>query len=184
MGRIRISFGFVSALCLLLWLEWQLGVWFLLGIICHELGHLLAMLLCRVRVSMAELRFSGAVITAQFPGCGKELICTAAGPAVSILSAVLLRKSAPVFSVVSGLLAAVNLLPIYPLDGGRILQIILLRCCSMAVSSKVMQAATYIVCGLLMLFACWLTAVRQAGLWPLFAVLVLLCRVGRESSGA
>lgn len=181
MGRISVSLGFLSLLCLLLWLDWDLGLWFALGIFLHELGHLLAMVLCRVPVSGISVRLSGAVIAAHFPSYGKELVCALAGPAASLLTAVLTRQTSPQFGVVNGLLAAVNLLPLYPLDGGRILRVALHLCCGAEKTGQVMRAVTYTVCGTLMLLACWLTAARQAGIWPIFAALVLLCRVGKAS---
>ena len=88
----------------------------------------------------------------------------------------------PVFALVSLALAAVNLLPLYPMDGGRILRASLLSRLPPERAGRFLRLCVYLTCTTLMVGACWLTAARQAGLWPIFAALVLLCRAGNAAS--
>lgn len=181
MKWIKVSPGFIAAVCILLWYDRQIGAGFLLGIFCHELGHLAVMKICRTPVTELSLRFSGAVIQGQFRGYGQELACALAGPAASIMMSAITLRDIPEFAVINGLLAAVNLLPMYPLDGGRILRSTLHMWCDDERVERWIKNATYCTCGLLMLLACWLTAVRQAGIWPIFAALIILYRVGKAN---
>lgn len=91
----------------------------------HELGHLLALRLCGVRLRALRLGAFGAVLEHAPTSCGKELLCAAAGPCVNLLLWLLLPAGSPAAAISLGMLLY-NLLPIYPLDGGRILRCLLL----------------------------------------------------------
>ena len=181
MGRIEVSLGFGALLCLLAWLDGRLCLWFLLAILIHEAGHFLTLRCCGVPVTGFSLRLTGAVLRTGAAGYRQELLCALSGPVASLLSAALCCRLAPRFAIVSGGLALLNLLPLYPLDGGRILWTSLALLGWEDRADRVIRWATFGTCGLLMLLACWLTAARQAGLWPVFLVLLLLCRVGEAN---
>ena len=168
----------MSAICLLAWLNLQVCIWFLAALLFHELGHLLVMKLCGVPVLRISFRISGAVIDSGFCSYRQEAICAAAGPASSFLLTLVFCRGVSTLAVVSLLLGCVNLLPIYPLDGGRILRALLLLRMEEEKARGILRAVTFAVCCLLMLGACWVTVEKQAGLWPIFASLVILCRVG------
>lgn len=181
MKRIDISLGFGSLVCLLAWIDPCFCLWFVLGVLCHEAGHLLALWLCRVPVTGFSLRLTGAVIGTGWVGYRQELLCALAGPAASLLTAFLCCRKLPVFAILSGCFALVNLLPLYPLDGGRVLRAAMALLGREGQKDGVIRIVTYGTCGLLMLLACWFTAAKQAGIWPIFAALVILCRVGEAN---
>lgn len=99
----------------------------------HELGHIITMLILGTRVSEIEITFFGAEIRtgAASQGTLKSIAIFASGAAANILSAVIVYAlpSAPFealfFAGASASLAAVNLLPIRTLDGGCILEAML-----------------------------------------------------------
>lgn len=165
-------------MCLLGWLNLRLCGRFCLCVLIHELGHGLAMAACRIPVRRVSLRISGAVIEGSFRGYGQELLCAAAGPTAGAILAALLYRRAPELAVLSALLTAVNLLPLYPLDGGRMLKAALLLRLEESRVRQILSVCTWITCGLLMLGVCWLTIWLQAGVWPMFAALAILWRVG------
>ena len=177
MIRPKVSFGFCACVCLMAWLNWRVCICFLLSSACHEIGHLLTMRLFGVPVLSVRLGGAGAVIEAIFPDYKKEILCALAGPVAGVILGLLLLRSLPQMAMVSLFLSAVNLLPLYPLDGGRILRSCLFLLCP-TWAERVCPLVTAAVCCLLMLLACWGAVRAQMGLWPIFASLVLLWRCG------
>ena len=126
MRGIRVTPGFAAALCLLGWCDLRLCGLFLLALALHEAGHLTALALFRRPVLGLTLGAGGAKIETEALTLRQEALSAAAGPLVNLLSGALTLRCVPAFSAVSLGLAAVNLLPLYPLDGGRILRAALL----------------------------------------------------------
>lgn len=182
MRGIRVTPGFAAALCLLGWCDLRLCGLFLLALALHEAAHLTALALFRRPVLGLTLSAGGAKIETEALTLRQEALSAAAGPLVNLLSGALTLRCVPAFSTVSLGLAAVNLLPLYPLDGGRILRAALLSRLPPERTERILRLAVWLTCSTLMVGACWLTVWRQAGLWPIFAALVLLCRAGNAAS--
>ena len=107
------------------------------SVIVHELGHALVARHLGVRVAGIELHFFGGAAKIVDPPRtpGDEIAIAAAGPAVSFaiagVSTLLAQVAfAPLFGALAWinlLLGAFNLLPAFPMDGGRILRALLQR---------------------------------------------------------
>lgn len=175
--RIRIKPGFVATVCLMFWAGGRLCLCFLLALVCHEVGHAVTMVVRRVPIYGIDLQTSGALISGGFRGYTEELVCALAGPLTSFLASAVTFRLYSDFSIVSACLGAVNLLPIYPLDGGRILRSSLLLWSERLDVERVVTWVTAVTCATLMLAACWMTVELQSGLWPIFASLALFWRV-------
>lgn len=87
----------------------------------HELGHYCAVILLGGDVKGVSFGVSGAVMKASGLAKRSELICLLAGPLAGVLPAVIFRLC-PTVAVCGILQSAYNLLPIYPLDGGKIMR--------------------------------------------------------------
>jgi stage IV sporulation protein FB len=90
----------------------------------HELCHIFAVILCGGRVKSLQIGGRGAVISAGRMSTAKNIYCILSGPMGSLL----LLPFAPWIPriAICGLFQGLfNLLPIYPLDGGRALRCIL-----------------------------------------------------------
>lgn len=128
-NTIRVTPGFcllMSIYLLILPLQWVLG--WLSAVFMHEFCHVLALLLCRVKVQAITHDVSGAVIkTAAMPRL-HEAICALAGPIGGALL-VPLGRWVPYAAICAFLLSVYNLLPVYPLDGGRAFLCIVESCC-------------------------------------------------------
>lgn len=122
-GRVQITAGFwVMALCLWL-LDPQLLAPTAAAALLHEGGHLAAMWGTGARDVCLSLTAAGPVLTARWPRLSyrRELLVAAAGPLFSLLWAWLAVRWGHYLSAgVSLALGLFNLLPVPPLDGGRI----------------------------------------------------------------
>ena len=128
MGRIETDSGFWLMLGLMLLLfpvRFLAGV--LLAAMVHELGHLLAIRLTGGRVRRICLRAGGAVIETAPMTPAREVICALAGPAAGAVI-VLSWRFYPELALAGLVQTVFNLLPIYPLDGGRVVRNI---CCKL-----------------------------------------------------
>ena len=89
----------------------------------HELGHLLALLLLGVRLDGIALTATGPVLCCMMPEQGAEgALATVSGPAFGALFWLSFRRLWPLAAEMSSVLTVVNLLPVLPLDGGRLLK--------------------------------------------------------------
>ena len=103
-------------------------------IVLHELGHMLAGILLKLKLKNIEINPFGLSIT--FQGIGKNfsikapqnrILIAVAGPIINVLIIVFafIFELDNIIIYSNILLLLLNLLPIYPLDGGRILKNIL-----------------------------------------------------------
>ncbi len=90
----------------------------------HELCHILAIRALGGRVLGLRIGLTGAVIDAELPVGWREPVCALSGPAGSFLLLMLCRV-APKLALCGLVQGAFNLLPIYPMDGGRALAFLL-----------------------------------------------------------
>ena len=175
---VEISPAFIAFLCAYYYFDpARTFAPFLFSATAHEAGHILALTLLRVRVHKLRLTFSGAILVTEPLRYSREMIAAAAGPAVNALLLVLFAKTEPQIAFVNLLLLSYNLLPFYPLDGGRILRAML----HLLFSADAAEIIERIVCGACCLFllfgAVWLTCVRHTGLWPVVAWALLAVRI-------
>ena len=179
----KITLYFAAMICILAWLDLKLCLSFLLSVLVHELGHLLVMKLWKIPVGDVVIGAGGAKIETGTMGHLAELCCAAAGPAAGVAFGLATARLLPQAAVVSVFLSLINLLPVHPMDGGRILRSILCMNMDEAKVSKITKTVASVVCCVLMICACWATIQLQMGIWPIFAALILLCRAGLGNNG-
>ena len=125
MGKLSVSpFACVlAAMCvLMLPLRWLVAAF--LAAAFHELCHILAVILCGGRVQSLKIGGRGAVISAGRMSTAKNIYCILSGPMGSLLL-LLFAPWIPRIAICGLFQGLFNLLPIYPLDGGRALRCIL-----------------------------------------------------------
>lgn len=134
-GRVCVSSGFLVMLALLIYIDGGALFWAaVLAAALHELGHYAAMRALGCRLQALRLTACGAEMelsSARTVPYVHELIITLCGPLTNLFLA-LLCANLPLSSEMQYLFAGVNislglfnLLPIYPMDGGNCLQILL-----------------------------------------------------------
>ena len=178
MQKRKITFGFCAVVCVLAWLDWHICLRFLVCALCHELGHLIAIWLFHIKVRSFKLSATGAVIDIDLCNSKTELICASAGPATGVILGFALLQHDPQTAMISFLLSVFNLLPIYPLDGGRMLRAFLSMYLSEDKTHRITGIVAVGMACFLMLLACWGAVSLQMGLWPIFAALILLWKAG------
>ncbi|MBR1659179.1 MAG: site-2 protease family protein, partial [Oscillospiraceae bacterium] len=137
----------------------------------HELGHALALALFHVPVTRLSLGMFGLRMDYRTALTdGESAICAAAGPAAGALWALAAWEIGGAFFRLSAILSLgltlFNLLPVFPLDGGRILEALAGRKWAGRISWVV--AATAALCGAALLGRFGLMAPPAMGLWLLF----------------
>ncbi len=176
--QIEITSAFPTFLCLYCWLD-PAGTFvpFLLSVTAHEAGHLLLLRMLRVPIQKLRLSACGATLQTEPLSYRRELAVAAAGPLVNLLLCLLFLHREPVTALVSGCLCAFNLLPLYPLDGGRMVRATL-HMLLPEHSADIIERGIALLCmtGLLA-FSCYLTCCLHAGLWPVLVCAVLILKI-------
>lgn len=139
----------------------------------HEAAHYLVLLLCKTEVYRIKIGLGGAFMETSPMSCNVELLCALAGP-VSGLMLLLLVKWLPTLAVCGCLQSAYNLLPVFPLDGGRVLKCIMKRT---NLPSGLYRVIEIIVFTVLVFGALYLTFRLLLGPLPLIGVTILFIKV-------
>ena len=177
--RIRVSPGAPALLAVFVWLSSPevLGA-VLLAALCHELGHYAALRrrggwVRAVRISAlgAEMQVAGRM------SYGGELLAVAAGPGCNLLLWALLSLTGwPPLAPFAGahlILGALNLLPVRPMDGGRLLWLLTALCTEPYTADRVAYAVGAVASAALLVLCLYLTLTTGAGLFLLPGVLWL-----------
>lgn len=161
-----------ALLVMILPLDWLFSA--VLAAAFHELCHVMTIRILGGRIRYVRIGMGGTVIEADIPGKGKELVCALAGPSGSILLLFLCHifPKAAICGFVQGFF---NLLPVYPLDGGRIL-----RCALELVSPQkaesLLRSVEIITYLIILLLAFIFTVKLSQGFFPLLAAILLILR--------
>lgn len=124
-SRIELKTGayFAMAAAVLILPLW-LFLSFIIAGAFHEFCHYLALKGAGIRVFRIVIGPFGASMETEAMGQGRELLCALAGPLGSFML-VLLFRWVPGIALCGLIQGLFNMLPIYPMDGGRILNCLL-----------------------------------------------------------
>lgn len=159
--EIKISIPFFLLLAILYIMDRNAAFMPTLIAVCiHEFSHIIAIKLCGGKIERIDIRAFGIRIDVpelQYISYCREIIIAAAGPAAGIITAVCASAAARAFDIeflkffsgVNLVISAINLIPVYPLDGGRIVLSLALSFMPLRVAYFVSYAMTLLSIGLL-----------------------------------
>lgn len=171
-GTVRLSGSFYALLALALMtvpLPW-IFAWICAALV-HELGHIAAVCLLGHQIQSISLEWGGTRIVTDALG-DVEWICAAAGPVCGSL-ALLLAKRFPVFALSAFVQTIFNLLPVYPLDGGRILLSFLRMICKESIACKISKWVSAVILLLGMVAVLPIAVKYSLGIGPFFLIAFL-----------
>lgn len=178
--RLDLTPGFPAFLAAV-WYFDSCGIFwpFLAAMTVHELAHAAVLLLLGGRIESVRLSFAQVELRTGLLSDRTELWSTAAGPGINLLCGWLFRRWMPAFAAVSLLLALFNLLPVWPLDGGRLLRTLLrMRWGAAGVDASQTLGLLF---GLGLLAGAVFAARRwDTGVWPAVTAGALLVRLLRS----
>lgn len=181
MKRLDLAPGFAAALCLLrLLAEPRVFYAFLAAAAAHEAGHVMAIYLVGGRVTGIRLGMCDAKIETQGLGYRQEIFCALAGPGMSVLVCLALRKAYATCAAISLLLGLFNAMPVYPLDGGRALRAGLCLVLPLGRAEAVSNIAGLAVCAAGLAGAVFCARAYGLGFAPVALWLVVFARVLRH----
>lgn len=147
-------FFFTALLLLILPIRWVISA--ATAAMIHEAYHILALWLLKEKIRSVRFSFCACVIETYPMEDWKKFCSILAGPAGSF-SLLLLRQCVPMIAVCGFFHGFYNLLPILPLDGGRLLQLLLYRFCPEK-ADRILSVMGIIVVMLMASFGVYLAA--------------------------
>jgi len=174
--RIQISSAacvFLALAVLLLPLQWVFAA--MTAAIFHELCHLAALRICGERICKLQVGGNGAIIDTFSLSQGKELFCALAGPLGGLLLLFFVHRI-PRIAICAAFQSVYNLLPVYPLDGGRAI-----RCAAELLwplqAEKICRWIQNISLTAIVILAAYAALFLKLGLFPVFLAGLLFLRV-------
>lgn len=169
----------------LLLLSGKILLSWLFAVVIHECSHILVIRILRKRIIRIHVGMTGMKIYTEPLSHTQELLCAAAGPAGSLLLLFVMKwmPLAALFGTVQGLY---NLLPLYPMDGGRILRILCEDSFGMLIGEKVSEVMEWTVIILILLAAIYIAIMWRYGILAVMGMIPLAlkikssCKQGRE----
>lgn len=148
----------------------------LIAVAVHECCHLAAVWLTGGQCNGVQIGMCGAKIEIDPMSSWKEIVCAAAGPMGSLMLLALSRML-PVIAFCGALQAIWNLLPLYPLDGGRVLQTLVL----ILFPNRADKVIRCIRCAVMLLLAGFCAAailLLDLGVFPLLILIGIWVKTG------
>ncbi len=146
-----------------------------ISIVIHELCHYAALRLCGAQVYRLRVCATGLEMETSPISPGQEAVCALAGPLGGLLLLLACRHF-PRIALCALFHSCCNLLPVYPLDGGRALRTVL----NLAFPKTGEKVFAYIQKGIvaLLLITClWASFVKGLGLIPVLMMTIMLMKI-------
>ena len=171
---VSTDFLFFLAIAVLFIPANWLGAW-ILALTVHELFHYIALKICGGTIIGVRIDRRGVIMEAQPMSLGKEAFCAYAGP-VGALIILPFARYVPRTAICTLVFSAYNLLPIFPLDGGRGLCCLLMKFLSNQLATRVMRYLENVLLLGILIIAIYSVFQLGLGLLPAILAVFLFCR--------
>ena len=184
--NIRICADFyllLASMILLLPLKWVMAFYAAAAV--HEIFHGITMAALGGRIFELRLKACGVYMVGECEGMWNQILCSLAG-SLGGLSCLFLAKCFPEVALCALVQSLYNLLPLWPLDGGRILRLVLQEICPhLAQRAEECVRIVFLITGILA--ALWYAVYSRASIFfYAFVISVLLksiktpCKAGKK----
>lgn len=178
MRKRRIQFRpgfyiFLAFAVLLIPVKW-LAAWLFAALI-HELFHVLFLRICKYSIDSVELGLTGASIRINDLSGLKMTVCALSGPLGGLLLLLLVRIT-PRLAICGAIQSLYNLIPVYPLDGGRAVRGVAEHFLSEAHAERFLALWENTILVLLIVLSLWSAIKLRLGLFPAICVGFLIYR--------
>lgn len=141
----------------------------------HEAGHYVALRLQKVSVYSVSIKCNRVLMETGVMTKKVEMISALAGPVSGFLLLLCVRLF-PRLAFCACIQSLYNLLPIYPMDGGRALFGFLSSVMHISLAQRICTLTEYIVLGVAIIAALYASIVLRLGALPLLVASVLVLR--------
>lgn len=169
---------FLAIGLLILPLQW-IGAACLAGLV-HEFFHWAAVSLCGGRICHLRIGLRGAIMEVPPMSEGKRLLCSLAGP-LGGLSLLLMGRFMPRMALCAAIQSAYNLLPVWPLDGGRALHSLTAMLFPPNIADAVCRFIAAAVCIFLLVLGIYAAFVWQTGFIGLLITVAAVAHIHGNS---
>ena len=146
-----------------------------LGAFIHELCHVAVVKIFGKEITGIQIGVRGAQLYTEPMDGWREFICLAAGPAGSLMLTCFFRWL-PLTAFCGCVQGLFNLLPLLPLDGGRMLLCILQPAIGLRRAEKIMSVIEIAVYGVLFFLIIFFWCVMKTGMWTFLALFLLFAQ--------
>lgn len=165
---------FAAAVLFLVPLPWVIG-WFA-AVVIHEVFHCIALFLCGKTVYGICVGIDGAKIFAEDLNWGQTVLCALAGPAGGLML-ILAVEVFPQLAVCGLLQSVYNLVPVFPLDGGRAFQGAMHLLFQEEIAGKLCTVVEILTCLCVLAVGVTCTWIWNLGFLPFILVVAFVLRV-------
>lgn len=160
MIQIQPFFYFLAAFTLLILpIRWVLAA--AVAAIIHELCHITALVLINGRITSVSITAQGCVIESQPLERWQQFVSILAGP-LGGFCLLLFRRYIPEIAVCGLFHSMYNLIPVLPLDGGRLVNL-LLECWVPEKAEQIMVVIAWVFIGFVGIAGIWAMYVQKYG---------------------